>query len=153
MRLVCSPSARGRPVTATAQHFPRSVSQWTSPLPENDLAAVLEKVRQWQPFDGDAVLDDAAAALGGVSPAAGAAEDIVERLRGHLARLVTIAVAVEEDRRDAAMAQLIEQARTLSTEDAPGDRWQAIGHLRRMGWIASELLDRLVAVRCLREVA
>ncbi|MER5995936.1 DUF6415 family natural product biosynthesis protein [Streptomyces viridosporus] len=129
------------------------MSQWTSPLPESDLAAVLEKVREWQPFDGDAVLDDAAATLDDVSPAAGAAEDIAERLRGHLAQMVTIAVAAEEDRRDAATAQLIEQARTLSAEDAPGDRRQAIGHLRRMGWIAGELLDRLVAARCLREVA
>ncbi|WP_081237386.1 DUF6415 family natural product biosynthesis protein [Streptomyces viridosporus] len=129
------------------------MSQWTSPLPESDLAAVLEKVREWQPFDGDAVLDDAAAALDDVSPATGAAEDIAERLRGHLAQMVTIAVATEEDRRDAVTAQLIEQARTLSAEDAPGDRWQAIGHLRRMGWIAGESLDRLVAARCLREVA
>ncbi|MER6406898.1 DUF6415 family natural product biosynthesis protein [Streptomyces viridosporus] len=129
------------------------MSQWTSPLPESDLAAVLEKVREWQPFDGDAVLDDAAAALDDVSPAAGAAEDIAERLRGHLAQMVTIAVAAEEDRRDAATAQLIDQVRTLSAEDAPGDRRQAIGHLRRMGWIAGELLDRLVAARCLREVA
>ncbi|MER5996246.1 DUF6415 family natural product biosynthesis protein [Streptomyces viridosporus] len=44
---------------------------------------------------------------------------MAERLRGHLARLVAVAVAAEEDRRDAATAQLIEQARTLSAEDAP----------------------------------
>ncbi|MER6408730.1 DUF6415 family natural product biosynthesis protein [Streptomyces viridosporus] len=78
---------------------------------------------------------------------------MAERLRGHLARLVTVAVAAEEDRRDAATAQLIEQARTLSAEDAPSDRRRAVGHLRRLGWTASELLDRLVATRCLREVA
>ncbi|MFF9221853.1 DUF6415 family natural product biosynthesis protein [Streptomyces viridosporus] len=137
----------------TVQRFPRPVPRWRPPLPKGDLEALRDKLQAWQPFDGDAVLDDAAAALDDVPPATGAAEAIAERLRGHLARLVTIAAAAEEDRRDAATAQLIEQARTLSAEDAPGDRWQAIGHLRRLGWTAGELLDRLVAARCLREVA
>jgi len=67
-------------------------------------------------------------------------------------RLVTIAVAAEADQ-NAAAAQLIEQARTLRAEDLPGDYRMAVGYLRRLGWIISELLDRLVAVRCLREVA
>ncbi|MFD5661512.1 DUF6415 family natural product biosynthesis protein [Streptomyces hirsutus] len=105
--------------------------RWTPPLSEHDLTAVLDDL----------------------PPAAEDAAGIAERLRGHLARLVTIAVAAEEDRRDAITAQLIEQARALSTESILGDCWPATGHLRRMGWTASELLDRLVSTRCLREVA
>ncbi|MFI8860425.1 DUF6415 family natural product biosynthesis protein [Streptomyces prasinus] len=126
---------------------------WKPPLPHDRLAAVLDRLRTWRPFDGDALLDDVAAALDDVVPAEEDLAEIAERLRGHLMRLVDIALAAEEDQRDAASAQLIEQARTLRAEEVPGDHWKAVGHLRRMGWTVSELLERLVAVRCLAAVA
>ncbi|WP_406723444.1 DUF6415 family natural product biosynthesis protein [Streptomyces sp. GD-15H] len=136
----------------TVQRFTRPVPRWTPPLSGDELATVLHRIRSWQAFDGDALLDDVAAALDDVPPAEEDVEEIAQRLRGHLMRLVTIAVAAEAEQ-DATAAQLIGQARTLRAEDVPGHHRKAIGHLRRMGWTANELLERLVATRCLKEVA
>ncbi|MFI8194783.1 DUF6415 family natural product biosynthesis protein [Streptomyces sp. NPDC085946] len=113
---------------------------------------MLEKLRDWQPFDGGALLDDVAAALDDVPPAKEDTEELAERLRGHLMQLVNIAVAGEAEQ-DTAAAQLIEQARMLRADDVPGDHRKAVGHLRRMGWTASELLEQLVAMKHLKEAA
>lgn len=134
------------------QRFTRPAQPWEPPLDRAVLETVLARVRQWQPFDGGALLDDVAATLDDVIPEENV-EEIAQRLRGHLMQLVTIAVAAEEDQRDTTAAQLIGQARTLHADDVPGDHWKAIGYLRRMGWIVNELLERLVATRCLKEVA
>ncbi|MEU5523754.1 DUF6415 family natural product biosynthesis protein [Streptomyces sp. NPDC047860] len=115
-----------------------------------ELATVLNRLRDWNPFDGGALLDDVAMVLDDVPPAEEATEEIAERLRRHLLRLVNVAVAAGAER-DPVAARLIEQARTLRGEDLPGDHWTAVGHLRRLGWTANELLERLVAVRCLKE--
>ncbi|MFF4795060.1 DUF6415 family natural product biosynthesis protein [Streptomyces sp. NPDC001276] len=120
-------------------------------MDSNALATVLQKVRAWQVFDAGALLDDVAAALDDVIPAEEHVDELAERLRGHLMRLVNIAVAAEEGQRDETAARLIAQARTLRTENMPGDHWKAVGHLRRMGWTANELLEHLVAARCLKE--
>ncbi|MFJ7116194.1 hypothetical protein ACIQW4_23830 [Streptomyces albogriseolus] len=55
--------------------------------------------------------------------------------------------------RDTTAAQLALQARTLQTEPLPGERRAATAHLRRLGWTANELHDRLTALRCLRKAA
>ncbi|MDN3271515.1 DUF6415 family natural product biosynthesis protein [Streptomyces sp. MA15] len=113
---------------------------------------MLDRLRGWTPFDGGALLDDVAAALDDVPPAEEDTEELAERLRGHLMRLVTIGVATEAEE-DTAAAQLIEQARTLRVEELPGGHWKAVAHLRRLGWTANELHDRLAALRCLKEAA
>lgn len=124
----------------------------TATLDVETLTEVLEKVRQWTPFDGGTLLDDVAAALDDVPPTEEDTEELAERLRGHLMRLVTIAVAAEAEE-DTAAAQLIERARALRVEDLPGGRWKAVAHLRRLGWTANELHDRLAVIRCLKEAA
>ncbi|KAF3470069.1 DUF6415 family natural product biosynthesis protein [Streptomyces sp. Tu 3180] len=131
------------------QRLLRPVQRWTPPLDHAALGNVLAKVRRWQPFDGGALLDDVASALDDVIPEE-AVEKIAQRLRGHLMQLVTIAVATEAGQ-DTAVAQLIERARALRTNDVPGDYRKAVGHLRRMGWTAGELLERLVAMKHLKE--
>ncbi|WP_406471986.1 DUF6415 family natural product biosynthesis protein (plasmid) [Streptomyces hirsutus] len=136
----------------TVQRLTRPVPRWTPPLSGDELATVLDKIRTWQAFDGDALLNDVAAALDDVPPAEEDVEEIAQQLRSHLMRLVTIAIAAEAEQ-DATAAQLIEQARTLCAKDLPGNRWKAVGHLRRMGWAVNELLEQLVALRCLKEVA
>lgn len=136
----------------TIQRFTRPVRAWTPPLSGDELATVLTRLRDWTAFDGVTLLDDIGAALDDVPPAEEDAEDLAQRLRGHLMRLVHIAVAAEAEQ-DTAAAQLIEQARTLRAEELPGDRWKAVAHLRRLGWTANELHDRLVATRCLKEAA
>lgn len=134
----------------TVQRFTRPVRLWTRPLSRGELAAVLNRLRDWHPFDGGALLDDVAAVLDDVPPTEEATEEIAERLCGHLLRLVNIAVAAGAER-DPVAAQLVEKARRLRREDLPDDHWKAIGHLRRLGWTAGELLERLIAVRCLKE--
>lgn len=85
-------------------------------------------------------------------PAEEAVEELAERLRGHLMRLVAIAVASEAGD-DEQAAALIERAREVRVEELPGDRRRAVGHLRRMAWSVNELLERLGALRCLKEYA
>ncbi|GHG38349.1 hypothetical protein GCM10018777_64310 [Streptomyces albogriseolus] len=131
---------------------PRPVSPWAPPLDSGQLATVLNRLRGWTAFDGGALLDDVAAALDDVPPAEGDTAPLTERLRGHLARLVTIAVASEAGQ-DTTAEQLALQARPLQTEPLPGERRAATAHLCRLGWTANELHDRLAAIRCLKEAA
>lgn len=139
-------------MTATAQRWTRPVPAWTPPLDSTALHDLLERVRDWQPFDGGALLDDVAAVLDDVLPPEGDTAPLAERLCGHLARLVTIAVANEAEQ-DLTAAQLVLRARTLHADPLPCGRQEAIAHLRRLGWTANELYDRLTAIRCLKEAA
>ncbi|MER5382333.1 DUF6415 family natural product biosynthesis protein [Streptomyces sp. NPDC002688] len=129
------------------------VPDWAPPLDLEALETVLTKVRRWQPFDGESLLDDVGAVLDDVVPAEEALDDHVLRLRGHLMQLVAIAVAAEAGQRDSEAEQLIEWVRRLHTEAMPGDHLRAVGHLRRMAWSVNELHERLGAIKCLREVA
>lgn len=113
---------------------------------------MLNRLRDWTAFDGCALLDDVAAALDDVPPAEENTTELAERLREHLARLVTIAVASGAEQ-DTAAAQLVLRARTLHADSLPRGRQAAMAHLRRLGWTANELHDRLTAIRCLKEAA
>ncbi|MGW7004169.1 DUF6415 family natural product biosynthesis protein [Streptomyces sp. NPDC054933] len=122
------------------------------PLEAEELENVLARFRAWEPFDGAAVLDDVADALDALGPGEEDVEELGDRLRGHLMRLVAIVVAAKADQKDERAALLVERARTVRTQDVPGDHRRAVAHLRRMGWITSELLERLVETKCLKEV-
>ncbi|MEU4012354.1 DUF6415 family natural product biosynthesis protein [Streptomyces pseudogriseolus] len=113
---------------------------------------MLERLRGWSPFDGGALLDDVAAVLDDVPPPEEDTSQLAERLHGHLARLVTIAVASEAEQ-DQTVAQLVVRARTLHADRLPCGRQEAMARLRRLGWTANELHDRFVAFRCLKEAA
>jgi hypothetical protein len=139
-------------VTTAVQRRIRPVPLWTPPLDSAALTRVLKRIHTWQVYDGGALLDDVGAALDDVIPAEEHIEELAQRLRGHLMQLVNIALAADAGE-DAATAYLIERARTVRAEELPGDRWKAVGHLRRMGWIVNELMERLVAIRCLKEAA
>jgi hypothetical protein len=117
------------------------------------LRASVEKFRRWDPYDGDALLDDVGAVLDNVTPCEEDLEDLAQRLRGHLMQLVGIAVATEADQKDEEAGRLIQQARTARAEDMPGDYMKAVGHLRRMAWSVNELLERLSALKYLKEAA
>ncbi|PNV30896.1 hypothetical protein C1708_32980 [Streptomyces sp. DH-12] len=136
----------------TVPRSTRPVSPWTPPLDIGQLTTVLDRLRGWTAFDGGALLDDVAAALDDVFPPEAYTAQLAERLRGHLARLVTIAVASQAEQ-DTAAAQLVLRARTLQTAPLPGEYRAATAHLRRLGWTANELHDRLAALRCLEEAA
>ncbi|WP_454605431.1 DUF6415 family natural product biosynthesis protein [Streptomyces tendae] len=122
------------------------MERWTPP--DLDLAGVLEKLRQWQPFDGSAFLDDVEILLEGV-PAEEQVEDFAERLRGYSMFLVDIALA--HGTQDPATSRLIAQAHVVRCEEVPGGFWRAVGLLRRMALALDALHEHLVATRCMKE--
>ncbi|KUJ58393.1 hypothetical protein ADL25_03575 [Streptomyces sp. NRRL F-5122] len=138
-------------MTATRDRARPAVT-WTPPLDSEALSHLLTKIHAWEAYDGEALLDDVATVLDEVIPEEEHVEDLAERLRSHLQRLVHIAVAAETER-DEQTARVIEQARAVRAKALPGDPRKAVGHLRRLGWTVNELMERLVATRCLKEAA
>lgn len=126
---------------------------WTSPPAPSELANVLAKIRQWTPYDGDALLEDVGAVLDDVVPREEELEDHARRLGGHLMRLVDIAVAAEAGQDDQEADRLIRQAREVRALKMPGGHLPAVGYLRRMAWSVNELLERLAVVGHLKEAA
>ncbi|MGW4439150.1 DUF6415 family natural product biosynthesis protein [Streptomyces sp. NPDC004596] len=129
--------------------LPRYPAERWAP-PDIDLEMLLEKLQQWQPFAGDAFLDDVTAILED-SPAEELVEYLVERMRGYSMSLVDIALthAPQND----TTTELIAQARAVRSEEFPGDYRQAVGFLRRMASIFLELFEYLVATRGVREAS
>ncbi|MFD8194700.1 integrase core domain-containing protein [Streptomyces wuyuanensis] len=82
-----------RPNGLAAAHGTESYFRAT----QEGLAHVLARHRGWEAFDGEAHLDDVADVLDDVVPAEADVDDVAERLRGHLVRLVNIAVAHEAE--------------------------------------------------------
>ncbi|MFI5888319.1 DUF6415 family natural product biosynthesis protein [Streptomyces sp. NPDC051554] len=134
-----------------ASRWTPPVEATTPPLDSARLEAILDKVRDWQPFNGDAVLDDVGAVLDDFVLPEESLDDHAQRLRGHSMRLVDIAVAAQAERKDKAAARLIDRARAVRSEEVPGDHRQAVGHLRRMAWSVNELLDLLVELGYTKE--
>lgn len=126
---------------------------WTPPMDSAEPADVLAGLRRWTPFDGDALFEDVGAVLDDVVPGAAELEDHAQRLRGHLMRLVDIAVAQEAGQSDPEVQRLIRQARDVRAQELPGGHMNAVGHLRRMAWSVNELLERLAALRRVKEAA
>ncbi|MDG9717038.1 DUF6415 family natural product biosynthesis protein [Streptomyces sp. DH24] len=127
------------------------VSEW-APVNEETLTTLLLALRRWEPFDGCALLGDIGDVLDDVTPSEGEAEVLAERLRGRLTHLVDLALKARAAEDDEA-SHLILRARTVLNEHAPMDHRRAVGHLRRMAWAANELLERLGALRRLKEYA
>ncbi|WP_030745702.1 hypothetical protein [Streptomyces sp. NRRL S-31] len=138
-------------MTAAMARWDRGVERWAPPLAAADLARIVERMRGWQPFDADALLDDTGDALDAVVPADGAA--LAWRLLGHLERLETIAVANRARDEDVATAVLLAQAGVLRSQALDADRAGSVGWLRRMGWTVLLLHEQLVAAGCVREAA
>lgn len=140
-------------MTAALRYGPQLLPKWTPPLNADELHFLLVKVRRWQPFDGEAVLDDISAVLDECMPSEERVSPLTMRLRGHLSRLVEIAVASEADPADRIISQLVAQARTLPPTALPDDYTAAVEQLRRTGWIVNELFERLTTLGCLKEAA
>jgi hypothetical protein len=128
---------------------------WVPPLDAAGLTDVLGLLRRWAwtGADSEALLDDVGAALDDIAPCEEDVEECVQRLRGHLMRLVDIAVSTRVGQQSVYADTLIQRARVLRAEDMPGDRRRAVAHLRRMAWILGELLDQLVTHDSIKEAA
>lgn len=128
-------------------------AKWDPPLDADALADLLGKIQGWMPLDVDALLDDVGNVLDDLLPDQTELPDLVERLREHLKRLETIAVAAEADQKDAYTATLLRRGRELRAEALPSDFDQAKGRMRQVGWVVSELVDRLVMTKCMKGAA
>ncbi|MFG3209045.1 DUF6415 family natural product biosynthesis protein [Streptomyces tendae] len=121
------------------------------PFTEAGLRRVLEKVQRWAPYVDGLLLDDVAAVLDDYTPTEHEVEEHAQRLRGHLLRLVHLAVVSRVAGTDQQTAVLVERGLTIRSEELPTDHRRAVGHIRRMAWALDELLERLVAHQCLTE--
>jgi hypothetical protein len=111
------------------------------------------RFQDWELLDWDAVFEDLDLALGAQAPGEHEIEELAEHLRGTLMQLVSIALGGNADGKDPQAAQLIERARGLRSEELPGDRWKAVGHVRRLGWATAELLERLSTTGHVKDAA
>jgi hypothetical protein len=126
-------------------------SRWATS--EASIANLLHHLRSWTPLDAVALLDDVATALDDLAPCEEEAEEITQRLCGHLLQLVNIALASGADRRSPYADALVRRSLTLRVEKMPGNHRHAMLHLRQVGWVTGELLDHLVALRSIAEAA
>jgi hypothetical protein len=112
-----------------------------------------------------AVLDDVSAVLDEVPPVSEELGEIAGRLSDWLGQLVAVATANGAADKSRYVAVLVGRAREVLAERTDGgvsvmraaavpdaDRF-AVRAARRLGCLASELLDELVAARCVKEAA
>ncbi|MDF3141080.1 MULTISPECIES: DUF6415 family natural product biosynthesis protein [unclassified Streptomyces] len=137
---------------------PAEVPAWTHPvraavLPfdADRLRWVLNKVQTWKPYIDGSLLDDLAAVLDDYTPSEDEIGESAMRLRGHLMRLVNLAVTANVVDQDKQVGELVEKARAVRSQDLPADPLKAVGYVRQMGWTLDALLERLVANQCLKE--
>ncbi|MFF7838802.1 DUF6415 family natural product biosynthesis protein [Streptomyces ossamyceticus] len=140
-------------VPDTIPRWNHSVRPADLPFTPEGLERVLRKIQDWKPYVDGALLDDVAAVIDDFTPAEDAVEEHAMRLRGHLMRLVNLAVADKVVERDGRVARLVSEARQVRSEELPGDHRRNVGHVRRMAWTVNELLERLVENQCLKEAA
>ncbi|MEV6056724.1 DUF6415 family natural product biosynthesis protein [Streptomyces sp. NPDC052107] len=117
---------------------------------EAALRATLTAVRAWNPYDGDALLDDVGDVLGTVAPPEERVEELDRQLCGDLMQLVGIATTFEAEKQDPRATQHICSARQSIAAEMPGDYAKAVSHLQRMGWAVQELLEVLVEIGCVK---
>ncbi|MFD8117535.1 DUF6415 family natural product biosynthesis protein [Streptomyces microflavus] len=125
--------------------------QWTPPLDAEGLRSVLERVRNWNPFDVEEVFDDLDTAIGDQTPPVEVTDILVDRLRDHLKQLSDIAVADEQYPPTAEMLQLVARGVPLRAERAPADYRQAVGLARRLAFVTSDLVEELIEARYIKE--
>lgn len=126
---------------------PGSIPRWEPPLAPDQLRCVLAKMARWQPIDLDVVYDDLEQVLGEFCPAPSAVGAIGDRLRDALAQLSNIACADPAFAPSPEIAALVEQGAGLRGEAKPRDDRQALGQVRRIALTTSDIVDRLIAER------
>ncbi|MFF8809835.1 DUF6415 family natural product biosynthesis protein [Streptomyces omiyaensis] len=110
------------------------------------LAAALRRMRTLPE-----ILDDIGDALDPQPPEEDEVEEIHGHLRDDLERLAAIAVAAES--KDAEVLRLAERAAGLQAVELPEHFRDRVLHLRLVGAVANDLLERLTATRAIKEVA
>ncbi|MFC9624424.1 DUF6415 family natural product biosynthesis protein [Streptomyces sp. NPDC056930] len=129
-----------------------NVPKWTPPLDPDDLKHVLKRVAAWTPLDVEAIFDDLDTTIGNQPPPEAATPALVERLRTHLTRLSTIAEADAKFPPTDEIAQLIARGRSMQDARLPADHQQAVGMARCMAFVTSDLVEKLIEGRYIKDV-
>jgi hypothetical protein len=127
-----------------------STSQWTPPLDAASLRSVLERIKDWKPFDVEEVFDDLDTAIGNQPPPVATTGALIDRLRGHLKQLSDIAVADDRYPPTADMVRLVQRGRPLREERTPADHQKAVGLARRLAFVTSDLVEELIEARYIK---
>ncbi|MFF2331797.1 MULTISPECIES: DUF6415 family natural product biosynthesis protein [unclassified Streptomyces] len=127
------------------------VPKWTPPLDQDGLRHVLKRITAWSPLDVEAIFDDLDTTIGNQPPLKAATPALVERLRRHLNRLSAIAVADPTFPPTDEMTQLIERGRRMQDAPLPADHQQAVGMARRMAFVTSDLVEKLIEGRHIKD--
>ncbi|MER6104363.1 DUF6415 family natural product biosynthesis protein [Streptomyces sp. NPDC001832] len=114
---------------------------------------VLPRITAWSPLDVEAIFDDLDTTIGNQPPPKAATPALAERLRSHLKRLSAIAVADTKFPPTDEMTQLIERGRPMQDARLPADHQQAVGMARRMAFVTSDLVEKLIEARYIKDVA
>ncbi|MFE7404497.1 DUF6415 family natural product biosynthesis protein [Streptomyces sp. NPDC057557] len=133
-------------------HPMANVPKWTPPLDPDALRHVLKRVAAWTPLDIEAIFDDLDTTIGNQPPPEAAIPVLVERLRSYLKRLSTIAVADTKFPPTDEMAQLIERGRSMQDARLPDDHQEAVGMARCMAFVTSDLVEKLIEGRYIKDV-
>ncbi|GAA2951566.1 DUF6415 family natural product biosynthesis protein [Streptomyces enissocaesilis] len=127
-----------------------STAQWTPPLDAEGLRFVLERIKDWKPFDVEEVFDDLDTAIGNQPPPVATTGALIDRLRDHLKQLSDITVADDKYPPTAEMVLLVERGRPLREERTPADHQRAVGLARRLAFVASDLVEELIEARYIK---
>ncbi|MFE2509158.1 DUF6415 family natural product biosynthesis protein [Streptomyces naganishii] len=130
---------------------PAAIPRWQPPLEPDQLRSVLAKMSRWQPMDLDAVYDDLDQILGEQQPEAVTLEDVTCRLRRALEHLGNIADADPAFGSSPETAALVQRGEQLRGQSLPSDYRQALGLSRRIALTTSDLIDRLVQERHIKD--
>ncbi|MER5853821.1 DUF6415 family natural product biosynthesis protein [Streptomyces sp. NPDC002012] len=129
-----------------------NVPKWTPPLDPDGLRHVLARITAWSPLDVEAIFDDLDTTIGNQPPSKATTPALVERLRSHLKRLSAIAVADPKFPPTDEMTQLIERGCPMQDARLPADHQQAVGMARRMAFVTSDLVEKLIEARYIKDV-
>ncbi|MFV5995387.1 DUF6415 family natural product biosynthesis protein [Streptomyces sp. NPDC056231] len=139
---------REKPVASPTPSIPK----WTPPLDADALRHVLKRITAWSPLDVEAIFDDVDTTIGNQPPPEAATPALIERLRTHLTRLSVIAVADPKFPPTDEMTQLIERGRPMQDAHLPADHQQAVGMARCMAFVTSDLVEKLIEARYIKDV-
>ncbi|MFI8432607.1 DUF6415 family natural product biosynthesis protein [Streptomyces sp. NPDC079020] len=128
----------------------RPAEKWIPPLDADGLKLVLERVRNWNPLDVEAVFDDLDTAIGNQPPPVATIPALVDQLRGHLKQLSDIILADEGYPPTPDMVRLVARGLSLRDEFMPLEYQHAVGFARRLAFTTADLNEELINARYIK---
>lgn len=130
---------------------PDAIPKWQPPFAPSQLRGMLAKMSGWRPLDLDAAYDDLDQILGEQAPAAEDLGTVSDRLRDVLRQLSNIAYADPVFSPGPEITALVQRGEELRSEEPSRDYRQALGQSRRLALTTSDLIDRLIEERHIKD--